>query len=260
MPHRDKLLMPHNNIPAMNLARTGLLAVLACFSLSSHVLAGVITYIAPKDAYNSSATWPAVGGTFNQNFGIAFTTGSGGSFDIDWITLRLNTCVTVTGSGSLTVALRNTNNTTAYSAVAGTTEYAKDTVSFSKPTTQGTNFEVNLTAPDLQNISGFSLQPNTTYSLIFYAPSENFAIARTTGYANGTTNDQYVVSNGFTMLDTFRNNSPNYTNTSGSYPSLHISFGADTGAPTVPEPGTLSLSALGLVGLGVWNRMRRRQA
>lgn len=250
--------MQHSNWRGANAACTCLLALLACFTLPNPAAAGLITYIAPSESRNSGATWSAVNGTYTQNYGIAFMTGSAGPFDIDWINFHLFTNSITSGTGSLTVALRNTNNTNAYSAVAGTTEYAKDTVSFLMPTTTSTFFDLNLTAQQLANISAYSLQPNTAYSLIAYAPSANFAIARTTGYAENTTNTKYDVTNGFIMLDTFRNNSPNYTNSANSYPSLQISFGADPGAAAVPEPGMFS--ALCFIGLGVWNRMRRRKA
>jgi hypothetical protein len=80
-------------------------------------------------------------------------------------------------------------------------------------------------------------------------------IQRTTGYANGTTNAFYAVSDGFVALDTFRKNVANYTNTTISYPTLSIAFGA----VAVPEPATCaSLRAgLGLTGIVVW---RRRQS
>ena len=114
--------------------------------------------------------------------------------------------------------MRNTTNTTAYSAVAGTTAYATDTVTFSKPTATSTAFSLDLTSAQLTNISAYPLQANTAYALILYAPTVNIGMTRTTGFASGTTNDEYTVTNGFTMLTTFRNNSK-YSNNSSSFPS-----------------------------------------
>ena len=228
------------------------------FSISGVASGGTITYVKPANAPNSNANWPAVNGTYTQNFGIAFTTGSSGPFDIDWVNLELNTSNVTSGSASLTVALRNTTNSTAYSAVAGTTEYAKDTVTFSMPTTTATMFNVNLTSAQLPNNSAFSLASNTSYALILYAPSANIGMGRTGGFASGTTNTQYTVTNGFTMLDTFRNNSFNYFINSASFPTIGISFGATTADPSVvPEPSTLGLGALVAAG-GLLRRFRKR--
>jgi len=215
-----------------------------------------ITYITPLEAPNSNANWP--GGTnYSNNYGIAFTTGSSGPFHIDWIDLGLNTSTSTQASASLTVALRNTTNTTAYSAVAGTTEHATDTVTFTKPTTTSTAFTVNLTSAMLPNISAFSLQANTGYALILYAPTVTIGMGRTTGYASGTTNNFYTVTNGFTMLTTFRNNN-NYSNNPSSFPSLAISFGTTATDPSpVPEPSTLAIGAL-FVGGGLLRRFRSR--
>ena len=80
-------------------------------------------------------------------------------------------------------------------------------------------------------------------------------IQRTTGYANGTTNDFYTVSDDFVALDTFRNNVANYTNTTtNSYPTLSIAFGA----VAVPEPATCAslLAGLGFAGIMAWRRRR----
>ena len=72
-----------------------------------------ITYITPTSAANSNANWPATNGTYTQNFGIAFTTGNSGPFAIDWVHLGLNSSANTANSTSLTIALRNTTNTTA---------------------------------------------------------------------------------------------------------------------------------------------------
>lgn len=216
-----------------------------------------ITYITPLEAPNSNANWPALNGTYTQNFGIAFSTGSSGPFDIDWINLGLNTSGVTSGSASLKVALHNTTNTTAYSAAAGTTAWATDTVTFTKPTTTSTAFTANLTSAMLTNISAFSLQANTSYALIFYAPTVNIGMGRTTGYADGATNTKYTVTNGFTMLNTFRGNSK-YSSSGTSFPSLAISFGTTATDPSpVPEPSTLAIGAL-FVGGGLLRRFRSR--
>jgi hypothetical protein len=65
------------------------------------------------------------------------------------------------------------------------------------------------------------------------------------------------VTNGFVMLDTFRNNTPNYTNSPGSYPAFAMSFGGTASAPSaVPEPATLAISTL-VVGGTLVRRYRR---
>ena len=55
-------------------------------------------------------------------------------------------------------------------------------------------------------------------------------------------------------LDTFRNNGANYTNTTNSYPTLSIAFGA----VAVPEPSMCAslLAGLGFAGIAVWQRRR----
>ena len=87
------------------------------------------------------------------------------------MTLGLNTSTSTADSATLKVELRNTTNTTAYSAVASTTTHTTDTISFSKPTTISTNFKVDLTATQLPNLTAFTLQPDTAYSLVLYTPS-----------------------------------------------------------------------------------------
>jgi hypothetical protein len=84
---------------------------------------------------------------------------------------------------------------------------------------------------------------NTAYTLFVYNSSGNLALRRTTGFANGTTNAFYTVSNGFTALDTFRNNTPNYSNTAGSFPGFQIAFGQTV----VPEPSTWALGGIATI-------------
>ena len=219
--------------------KTTFIATIA--SLIAGQALAVTTWITPSDPSNSNANWP--GGTaYTNNFGIAFKTGPTGTFSMDWLTIRLSTSTVTAGTSSFKVALRNTDNTTAYSAVAGTTEYAIDTITFSMPITTSTNFNLELDALEFPNISGHAMAANTTYALIVNAPLNNIGMGRTTGYSNGTTNNFYTVTEGFTMLDTFRNNA-NYFNNASSYPSLAFSFGEEVSA--IPEPGSLvSLSVM----------------
>ena len=148
----------------------------------------------------------------------------------------------------------NATNSTAYSGVAGTTEYALDTVSFTIPGTTATSFDLELDSSDLLNVSAYELQADTAYALLFYAPSHNIGFQRRTGYAEGTTNDYYTTTEGFAVLDTFRNNSANYKNTLTSFPSLAISFG-ETSA--VPEPGQ-SVALTAFLASSLLLRARRR--
>ena len=235
------------------------LGLIASTVFDTVAVGGTITYITPTSPSNSVSTWSGLNGTFNQNMGIAFKTGSSGPFNIDWIEIGLNTSGVTSGSASLTMALRNTSNSTPYSAVAGATEYAKDTVTFSMPTTTGTYFDLSLSSASLPNISSYAMQSNTAYALILYAPTVNIALGRKTGYANGTTNNFYTVTNGFTMLDTFRSNSANYSNNSSSYPTLDISFGATTTPPpAVPEPTSMAIFGLGALGMAYRNRRKSK--
>jgi hypothetical protein len=233
------------------------LMLISAFSISGVASGGTITYVKPSNAPDSNTNWP--GGTnFSNNYGIAFTTGSSGPFDIDWVNLELNTSSSTAGSASLTVALRNTTNSIADGkAIAGSTEYAKDTVIFTKPTTTSTYFPLNLTSAQLTNITSYSLASSTSYALIVYAPTVAIGMGRTTGFLDGTTNSQYTVTNGFTMLNTFRNNLT-YRNTLTSYPTVGISFGATTADPSpVPEPSTLGIGALVAAG-GLLQKFRKR--
>lgn len=240
-----------------SLVCASLLSLLAG-TVAPSAMASNITYITPTNPSNTNTTWPA-GSTYNFNMGYAFTTGSSGPYDIDWITVGLNTSSSTAATGSLKVAIHSTTNSTAYSAVASATAHATDTVTFAMPGTTSTNFTVNLTAADLPFISNYQLLSSTSYALIFYAPSPSIAMQRTTGFANGTTNGQYTVTNGFTMLDTFKNNTANYSNSASSFPTLAISFGSTGSAPSaVPEPSTVALCTL-LVGGVLVRRYRTRR-
>lgn len=198
-----------------------------------------VTWFGPSVASNSNANWPS-GTAYTNNFGVAFKTGSSGGYSMDWAAIGLNSSSQSGGTASFTISLRNTTNDAAYSAVAGTTIFAEDVVSFSLPATTSTSFILNLTDADIPNISSYAMAANTSYALILYAPSRAIGLQRRTGFSNGTTNDQYTVNSGFSALDTFRNNSANYTNSTNSYPTLDISFGENT----VPEPTSLVLTML----------------
>lgn len=234
-----------------NRMKTTFIATIA--SLIAGQALAVTTWITPSDPSNSNTTWLA-GTAYTNNFGIAFKTGPTGTFSMDWLTIGLNTSGVSAGAATFKVALHNTTNETAYSAVAESTAYATDTVAFSMPTTMSTNFNLELDALEFPNISGYVMTANTTYALIVYAPSLGIGIQRHTGYTNGTTNNFYTVTEGFTMLDTFRNNSPNYSIIGSNFPSLAFSFG-ETSA--IPEPGSL-VSVSVLLSSAAFLRTRRK--
>lgn len=231
----------------------GVMAVVGMLAVGTVGKAAPVTWLGPSQASNSNATW--TGTTSAQNYGVAFISGTASRYLMDWLSIGLNTSATGTsGSGSLVVDLRNTTNLTAYSAVSGTTVYASDTITFSTPTTVATNFTVTLSPANFPNISSFAMTGTSGYSLRLWGPSSGYGIQRTTGYANGTTNTFYTVSDGFAALDTFRNNTANYTNTTNSYPTLTIAFGTTA----VPEPSTTASLLAGAVW-GGWSMWRRRR-
>ena len=211
-----------------------------------------VAWFAPTAAANSNANLPAFS-NYTSNMGVAFTTGSAPALQMDWVTLGLNTSSVATGSGTFKLSLRDTTNTTAYSAAAGSTELAVDTVSFTMPTTVSTSFTLNLTSADIPNITNYAMGASTSYALIMYNPSNNIGVGRTTGYAQNTTNGFYTLTNGFTALNTFRNNTT-YQNTGTSYPTLQISFGNTV---PVPEPSTWAMA--GIATLVIAYRARRKQ-
>ncbi|MGA0840462.1 MAG: PEP-CTERM sorting domain-containing protein, partial [Pseudomonadales bacterium] len=219
--------------------------------LASTAWATAITYVAPATAPNGSSSIPT-STSYTSNLGYAFQTGSAGPYDIDWITLQLQTNSTAT-TGSFKIAIHAATNSTT-SAVAAATAYATDLVTFSLSGVSGSQLTLNLTAADLPNITNYQLLANTAYALIVYNTSTPLALRRTQGLADGTTNASYTVTNGFTMLDTFRNNGANYTNAAGSYPNFHISFGAN--AVAAPVPPTVALLSTLLIG-GLIRRRRR---
>jgi hypothetical protein len=227
-------------------------ALMVFGAFASPALGATVAYVSLPTAITGSSTIPIVT-TYTSNLGYAFKTGSSGPFDIDWVKLEL-TSSTASGSGTFKIAIHGTNNDTAYSAVASSTAYATDTVSYTLPGTSSMPFVLELTAADLPNISVYQLLSNTAYSLFVYNSSGNaLALRRVQNLADGTTNDEYDVTNGFTMLDTFRNNTPNYNNTTGSYVAFPISFGT---MEAIPEPSTLALFSI-FVGGGLLRRHRR---
>jgi hypothetical protein len=260
---KTPLVSPSRRQPFMKTTAFGnaafALAVLGAFA--SPALGASVTYVAGpslSDTNGSSSIGP--GTTYTTNLGYAFKTGSSGTFDIDWIKLELTSGAS-SGSGSFKISLHNTNNAIAYSAVAGSTVHAADTVSFTTPSTANTPFELTLTSADLDNISAYSLVADTVYSLFVNSLSDgsSLALRRKQGLANGTTNDAYTVTNGFTMLDTFRNNTPNYANSPVppvSYAAFAISFGGEVSA--VPETSNMAFLAV-LVGSGLVRRHRARR-
>lgn len=211
-----------------------------------------ITWFQPTDTTNSNAN-VTVNAAYTTNFGVAFTTGSASTFKMDWVKLILNTSNYTSGSGSFKLSLRNTTNTTAYSAAAGATELAVDTVNFTMPTTTATPFSLDLRAADIPNITNYTMAASTSYSLIIYNASAAFAIERHSGYAQNTTNNFYTVSNGFTALNTFRNNNT-YSNNPSSFPSLPFSFGNTV---AVPEPSTWAMCGLCTLVLGGLARRKK---
>jgi hypothetical protein len=232
------------------------IALLALPLLLAGPANAITTLITPTDSPNSNGSWPS-GGTYVDNFGYAFTTGPSGPFDVDGINISLFS-TNISTTGSLTIAIRDTTDQTAYSAVAGTTAHATDTVNFTKPGTTSTNFDLNLTAAELPNITAYQLLSNTSYSLIAYAPSGGFTMRRTTGYASGTTNDKYTVSNGFTVLDTFRDNVANYSNIPGSHPTFHFTLlGSSSSGPSTAVPGPLPILGA-LAGFRASRQLRKR--
>lgn len=237
----------------MNRGRSLLSVAIGMLLAGSVAHAAPVTWFGPSQASNSNATW--TGSTDAQNYGVAFISGSSGPFSMGWMTIGLNTSSGATsGSGSLTVELRNATSTTPYSAVSGTTIYASDRITFTSPTTVNANFFVNLSPADFPNISSFAMTASTGYALRLWGPSAGYGIQRTTGYLNGTTNNFYTVNDGFVALDTFRNNTANYTNNTNSYPTLSIAFGTTA----VPEPSAVALALVGMAGGAVlWRRARR---
>jgi hypothetical protein len=216
-----------------------------------------VAYVSLPTATNGSSSIQS-GTTYTTSLGYAFKTGGSGPFSIDWVKLELTSGAT-SGSGSFKISINGTNNETPYLAIPNNTNHAADVVNFTTPGTANTPFDLILNAADLPNISTFSLLSNTAYSIFVNSASgSGIALRRVQGLADGTTNDEYDVTNGFTVLDTFRNNTPNYTPAANSFPAFAISFGTTQAAP-VPEidpSGVGSVLALVSGALGLLERRR----
>jgi len=222
-----------------------------------------VAYVAgPGSPATDGQSSISTGTTYTTNLGYAFKTGGSGPFDIDWIKLEL-TSTAASGSGSFKIWINGTNNDTPLSAVASSTVYAADTVNFTAPGTAGTPFDLLLAAANLPSISAYSLLSNTPYSIFVNSASGSaISLRRQQGLASG--NDAiaaYDVTNGFTVLDTFRNNTPNYTYTNNPtvlYAAFAISFGTtqSTPVPEIDPSGVGTVLALVSGALGLLERRR----
>ena len=244
----------------LGLVGLGVLGLGFCATTAS---ATPVAYVAgPTGVDLNGGSSIAAGTTYTTNLGYAFKTGGSGPFDIDWIKLEL-TSTAASGSGSFKIWINGTDNDTPLSAVASSTVYAADTVNFTTPGTAGTPFDLLLAAADLPNISAFPLLSDTAYSIFVNSASgSGIALRRQQGLASG--NDAiaaYDVTNGFTVLDTFRNNTPNYTYTSNPtvlYAAFAISFGTtqSTPVPEIDPSGVGTVLALVSGALGLLERRR----
>jgi hypothetical protein len=220
-----------------------------------------VAYVAGPTANGSSSIQS--GTTYTTNLGYAFKTGGSGPFSIDWVKLELTSGATL-GSGSFKISINGTDNETPLSAVASSTVYAADTVNFTTPGTANTPFDLILNAAVLPNISLLSLSSNTAYSIFVNSASgSGIALRRRQGLADGDAAiAAYTVTNGFTVLDTFRNNTPNYHTQSGppasSFVAFAMSFGTTqaTPIPEIDPSGVGSVLALVSGALGLLERRR----
>jgi hypothetical protein len=225
----------------------------ALFVAASASGQGTTLYLGPSTAATGSASL-FTSNNYLSNYGVVFTTGQTGPFSIDWVNIGLSTNQQTSGSASFNLALHDTSGTTAYSAAAGANQLAMDRVTFSMPTTISTTFLLELVAADIPNLSAYTMQSSTAYSLIIYNASSAIAIRRIQGLAQFTTNDYYTSDAGFGALNTLRNNIY-YTNNGTNYPALDIAFGSSS---PVPEPSTygLILGGLALAGAAIRRRCK----
>ena len=253
--------------PGTRLVRWGIVsAVLIHAAASSTALASNVTWFGTSVAANGNATIGTADNPLSGaggNLGVAFTTGSAGPFTMSWLDLTLfgqSNAGTATGSFSFKVALHAATDSTVGSAVAGSTAYATDTVTFNAGDLASGYQTKTLTASQLTNVMGYAMAASTSYALIIY----DYQALTYTGGTPGVGRQQglyssaadaaaaYSVSNGFTALNTFRNNAT-WENTPGSFPTLGISFGATVSA--VPGSGAMAMLGVTLIpGL----RRRRR--
>ncbi len=256
--------------PGTRLVRWGIVsAVLIHAAASSTALASNVTWFGPSAAANGNASLGTSSdplASSGGNLGVAFTTGSAGPFTMSWLDLTLlgqSGASAATGSFSFKIALHATTNSTVGSAVAAGTALALDTVTFSAGDLVSGYQTKTFTASQLTNVMGYAMAANTSYALIIY----DYEALTYTGGTPGVGRQQglytsaaaaaaaYSVTNGFTALNTFRNNStwniaaPPGTN----FPTLGISFGATVSA--VPGSGAMAMLGVTLIpGL----RRRRR--
>ena len=217
-----------------------------------------VAYVAGPTANGGSSI--SSGTTYTTNLGYAFKTGGSGPFSIDWVKLELTSGAT-SGSGSFKIWINGTDNEEPLSAVASSTVYAADTVNFTTPGTANTPFDLILNAADLPSISAYSLLSNTPYSIFVNSASGSaIALRRQQSLVDGAAaNAAYTVTNGFTVLDTFRNNTPNYQNVTGSsWAAFAMSFGTTqaTPIPEIDPSGVGSVLALVSGALGLLERRR----
>jgi hypothetical protein len=236
------------------------LVTVACGLFASSVSAAVVTFVSPKNAANGSSSIQS-GTDYTTNLGYAFKTGPSGPFDIDWVTMSL-TSGSVGASVSFKISIHGTNNDTPYAAIPDATVYASDTVTVTTPGTANTPFDKTFTAADIPNITNYRLESNKAYSIfVNSAAGGGIALRRRQGLAENTANDEYNVTSGFTMLDTFRNNSPNYR-TNSTDPNTQVTFaisfgGTASASGAVPEPTTMALWTL-LFGGGLVRSYRNK--
>ena len=110
----------------------------------------------------------------------------------------------------------------------------------------------------MPNITGYDLAADTVYSLVLYNPSAAIALRRaTTSGLNNTANGLYDMGEGFTMLNSFRNNTTIAIASGTNSVAYGIAFGSYESA-AVPEPGTWAAAALlaGGAALACWRRRR----
>jgi uncharacterized repeat protein (TIGR02543 family) len=184
-------------------------------------------WFGPTDPANGSGSLSTTSTAYTSNFGVAFKTGASGPYRMQWVKLNLTSS---SASSNITVklSLRDTTDSTAYSAAAGTNEYAVDTLNITTPTTANTPFTLNLDPTTIPNIAAYTMSADTSYALILYGASANLAIRRTgvsNVYLPNTTNNYYTLNDGFTVLNTFRNNATYMAALNTNYPSLHFFFG-----------------------------------